>query len=66
MDKVAEIPSTPPSAPMRVARPVFDRLTQIKNELTTEKRRNVSYSEVLEMLLDEWDQKGLNGRYAND
>lgn len=39
---------------MSVPGPVYRRLTEIKNQRTAQKRRQVTYGEVLEELLDVW------------
>jgi hypothetical protein len=40
----------PPPPPVRVSRPIYDWLTDLKRDLERERDRQVTYSEVLEWL----------------
>jgi hypothetical protein len=60
-------PRQPPAARQRrltdrmmlnISEPVHARLTAIQARLQAARGRRVSYSEVLEQLLELWDQKG--------
>lgn len=40
--------------PVAATIPVHERLTAIRDDMEREKRRKVTFSEVIEMLLDTW------------
>lgn len=44
--------------PVLLAPPVKARLTAIKERLEADKRRQVTFNEVVEMLFDRWDATG--------
>lgn len=43
--------------PVAVTVPLHVRLTAIRDSMEREKRRKVTFSEVIEMLLDAWEGK---------
>lgn len=46
---------------LNVARPVHARLTVIQNRMQADRGRQVTYSEVLEQLLEHWEKKPPEG-----
>jgi hypothetical protein len=44
--------------PISVPRPVHDRLTALRQQISDQRGRTVTYPEVLEQLLDAWDRAG--------